>query len=98
MADFDRSCSENESVAQQTPTKFKLLVGAKAKDLYVLSTKQKTGRQNHMSVNPNAENRPLYRLQAVSIFILFVIAAAVLITATGIIVDELIKPTQLLKQ
>jgi len=49
-----------------------------------------------MSINPNPENGSLFRLEKVSIFIVFVIAAAVLITAAGIVVDQTLTPTNVL--
>lgn len=49
-----------------------------------------------MSINPNSENASLFRLETASIFIVFVIALAVLITAAGIIVDHTITPTNVL--
>ncbi|MGA9254512.1 MAG: hypothetical protein WBV78_15875 [Roseobacter sp.] len=50
-----------------------------------------------MSINPNPENSSLFRLETASIFIVFVIAAAVLITAAGIIVDYTMTPTNVLQ-
>jgi hypothetical protein len=49
-----------------------------------------------MSINPNPENSSLFRLEKASIFIVFVIAAAFLTTAAGIIVDQTITPTKVL--
>lgn len=48
-----------------------------------------------MSINPNSENVSLLRLEKASVFIVFVIAAAVLVTAAGIIVDQTITPNNL---
>ena len=49
-----------------------------------------------MSINPNPDNTSLERLATSSIFIVFVIAVAVLITAAGIIVDHTMTPTNVL--
>jgi len=49
-----------------------------------------------MSINPNPDNSSLFRLEKASVFIVFVIAAAVLITAAGIVVDQTITPSNLL--
>ena len=49
-----------------------------------------------MSINPNPERSALFRLEKVSVFIVLVIAAAVLVTAAGIIVDQTMTPANLL--
>ena len=49
-----------------------------------------------MSINPNPENSSLYRLEKASLFIVCIIAAAVLVTATGIILDETLAPAKAL--
>lgn len=51
-----------------------------------------------MSINPNPEHSALFRLEKTSVFIVFVIAAAVIITAAGIVVDQSITLTNLLRQ
>lgn len=49
-----------------------------------------------MSINPNPQNASLFRLEKVSFFIVFVIAAAVLVTAVGIVVDQTMTPANVL--
>ena len=46
-----------------------------------------------MSINPNPDDTSLFRLAKASIFIVFVIAAAVLVTAAGIVIDQTIAPS-----
>lgn len=70
-----------------------LIVGGSAN--YAYARKKRAGKKI-MSINPNPQNASLFRLEKVSFFIVFVIAAAVLVTAVGIVVDQTMTPANVL--
>lgn len=73
-----------------------LLVGKRAQSDTGRAQNKKHRAGKKMSINPNPENSVLDRLEKASIFIVFVIAAAVLVAATGIILDQTVTPNNAL--